>query len=129
MVSSEGEVHINTSSSCLIHSCKSRRFFATYCKSRRFFPLPTFSWEKVATFIDLKKSGLFEKVGDFYLKSRESIEKVAGRLKPARIRAIFHFFGVISKSLCEEKEGEGFVVFLNDFGGNLASITITIKDF
>jgi hypothetical protein len=77
----------------------------------------------------LKKSGLFEKVGDFYLKSRESIVKVAGRLKPARIRAIFHFFGVISKSLCEEKEGEGFVVFLNDFGGNLASIIITIKDF
>ena len=113
----------------LNHSCKSRRFFATYCKSRRFFPLPTFSWEKVAIFSDLKKSGLFEKVGDFYLKSRESMVKVVGRLKPAHIRAIFYFFGVISKSLCEEKEGEGFVVFLNDFGGNLASIIITIKDF
>ena len=55
--------------------------------------------------------------------------KVVGRLKPARIRAIFHFFGVISKSLCEEKEGEGFVVFLHHCGGNLTTIIITIKDF
>jgi len=96
---------------------------------RDFFPLPTFTQEKVAIFTDLNKSRLFEKVGDFFPKSRESTVKVVGQLKSARIRAIFYFFWVISKSLCEEKEGEGFVVFLNDFGGNLSSIIITIKDF
>jgi hypothetical protein len=29
----------------------------------------------------------------------------------------------------QEKEGEGFVVFLNHCGGNLTTIIITIKDF
>jgi hypothetical protein len=59
---------------------------------RDFFSLPTFTQEKVAIFTDLKKSGHFEKVGDFFPKSRESTVKVAGQLKSTRIRAIFDFF-------------------------------------
>jgi hypothetical protein len=49
---------------------------------RDFFPLPIFTLEKVAIFTLLKKSRLFVKVGDFYPKSRGSMEKVAGRLNP-----------------------------------------------
>jgi hypothetical protein len=44
-------------------------------------------------------------------------------------KAEFLVFFVISKSLLVEKEGEGFVVFLNHCGGNLTTIIITIKDF
>jgi hypothetical protein len=44
-------------------------------------------------------------------------------------KAEFSLFLVISKSLFVEKEGEGFVVFLNHCGGNLTTIIITIKDF
>jgi hypothetical protein len=39
------------------------------------------------------------------------------------------FFVVICVFLLVEKEGEGFVVFLNHYGGNLTTIIITIKDF
>jgi hypothetical protein len=56
-------------------------------------------------------------------------QKVVGRKEPAGIRAIFRFFFVISVFLLVEKEGEGFVVFLNHCGGNLTTIIITIKDF
>jgi hypothetical protein len=38
------------------------------------------------------------------------------------------FFGHLT-FLLVEKEGEGFVVFLNHCGGNLTTIIITIKDF
>jgi hypothetical protein len=50
-------------------------------------------------------------------------------MDPRGIRANFWFFFAISNFLLVEKEGEGFVVFLNHCGGNLTTIIITIKDF
>jgi hypothetical protein len=41
----------------------------------------------------------------------------------------FLFFWSFVFFLLVEKEGEGFVVFLNHCGGNLTTIIITIKDF
>jgi hypothetical protein len=96
---------------------------------RDFFPLPIFTPLKVAIFMLLKKSRLLLKVGDFFPKSRGSTLKVVGRPNPRGIRPNFEFFFVISKFLLVEKEGEGFVVFLNHCGGNLTTIIITIKDF
>jgi hypothetical protein len=43
-----------------------------------------------------------------------------------RHKGLFFWGGVICVFLLVEKEGEGFVVFLNHYGGNLTTIIITI---
>jgi hypothetical protein len=82
---------------------------------RDFYPEPTFTLEKITTFCIFKKSRLLPK----------SLRTQGTRGH----KGLFFFFLVICVFLLVEKEGEGFVVFLNYCGGNLTTIIITIKDF
>jgi hypothetical protein len=91
--------------------------------------MPTFTLKKIATFCIFKKSRLLLKIADFYPKNPDFYQKVSGRREHTGIRAYFFFFLVLCVFFLVEKEGEGFVVFLNHCGGNLTTIIITIKDF
>jgi hypothetical protein len=71
----------------------------------------------------------FFKKSRFLLKVSNFFEKVVEHRESAGIKRFFSLSFAHLTCLFVEKEGEGFVVFLNHRGGNLTTIIITIKDF
>jgi hypothetical protein len=57
------------------------------------------------------------------------MQKVMGCKEPTGIKRFFGLSFAHLTWLLVEKEGEGFVVFLNHCGSNLTTIIITIEDF